>query len=153
MQVSVLISAITARCGCVISKLRSPFVMAFGLYCINGLACASEPEPPRPNILYFYVDDMGWGAIGPNGQAERRAQNLPSVRTPNIDKLAAQGINFRRGYACHVCSPSRASQQSGFHQGHAYADRNDPDNARKAMRADDVLIGDVLSDARIVAVF
>ncbi len=102
---------------------------------------------PRPNILYFYVDDMGWGSIGPNGQAQRKANGLPFVKTPNIDRLAKQGVNFTRGYACTVCSPSRASQQSGYHQGHAYADRNDPDNARKAMRADDVLMGDVLSAA------
>jgi len=104
-------------------------------------------ETPRPNILYFYVDDMGWGSIGPNGQADRRSNNQPSVLTPHIDQLAAEGINFRRGYACHVCSPSRASQQTGFHQGHAFADRNDPNNARKAIRNDDVTMGDVLSAA------
>ena len=114
--------------------------------CLILLCCPqSIADVPRPNILYFYVDDMGWGSIGPNGQAERKAKGLPYVRTPNIDRLAAQGVNFRRGYACHVCSPSRASQQCGFHQGHTFADRNDPDNARKAMRADDVLIGDALS--------
>ncbi|MEM9643504.1 MAG: sulfatase-like hydrolase/transferase [Planctomycetota bacterium] len=101
----------------------------------------------RPNILYLYVDDMGWGSIGPNGQAARRASGLPSVRTPNIDELARRGVNFTRGYGCHVCSPARSSQQSGFHQGHTFADRNDPDNAKKAMRADDVLMGDALAAA------
>lgn len=104
-------------------------------------------ESSRPNILYFFVDDMGWGSIGPNGQAARKAKGLPYVKTPNIDRLAAQGVNFQRAYACTVCSPSRSSQQSGFHQGHTFADRNDPDNAKKAMRADDVLMGDVLSAA------
>ena len=107
---------------------------------------AAEPAP-RPNILYFFVDDMGWGSIGPNGQAERKAKGLPHVRTPNIDQLAARGVNFSRGYACHVCSPARSSQQTGFHQGHTFADRNDPDNAKKAMRADDILMGDALSSA------
>ena len=106
--------------------------------------------PTRPNILYFYVDDMGWGSIGPNGQAARREKGLPNVRTPNLDQLARQGVNFTRGYGCHVCSPARSSQQSGFHQGHTFADRNDPDNAKKAMRADDVLIGDALSSAGYV---
>ena len=101
----------------------------------------------RPNILYFYVDDMGWGSIGPNGQSDRKSKGLPYVQTPNIDRLAAEGVNFRRGYACTVCSPSRSSQQTGFHQGHCFADRNDPDNAKKAMRSDDVLMGDVLSAA------
>jgi len=107
-------------------------------------------QPARPNILYFYVDDMGWGSIGPNGQAARKAKNLPYVRTPNLDRLAKHGINFTRGYGCHVCSPARSSQQSGFHQGHTFADRNDPNNAKKAMRADDVLIGDALSAAGYV---
>lgn len=104
----------------------------------------------RPNILYFYVDDMGWGSIGPNGQELRRRENLPYVRTPHLNQLAADGVNFQRGYACPVCSPSRASQQSGFHQGHAFADRNDPNNAKKAMRRDDVLIGDALAAAGYV---
>jgi arylsulfatase A-like enzyme len=102
-------------------------------------------EPARPNILFFYVDDMGWGSIGPNGQAARKAKGLPYVRTPNLDLLAAKGINFTRGYGCTVCSPARSSLQTGFHQGHAFADRNDPNNAKKAIRADDVSIGTALS--------
>lgn len=106
----------------------------------------AEP-PPRPNILYFYVDDLGWGSIGPNGQAERKAKGLPFVRTPNIDALAAKGINFTRGYGCHVCSPARSSQQTGFHQGHTFADRNDPDNAKKAIRTEDITMGDALRAA------
>jgi len=101
----------------------------------------------RPNILYIYVDDMGWGAIGPNGQDARRAKGLPSAKTPSIDSLATAGINFRRGYGCMVCSPARSSSMTGFHQGHTYADRNDPDNAKKAMRREDVTLGDALKAA------
>lgn len=107
----------------------------------------STAKTTRPNILYLYVDDMGWGSIGPNGQAARKEKGLPYVRTPNLDRLAAEGVNFTRGYGCHVCSPARSSQQSGFHQGHTFADRNDPDNAKKAMRAEERLMGDVLSEA------
>ena len=107
-------------------------------------------QAPRPNILYFYVDDMGWGAIAPNGQAERKAASKPHLRTPHLDRLAAEGVNFPRGYGATVCSPARSSQQSGFHQGHTFADRNDPDNAKKAMRADDRLMGDMLKDAGYV---
>jgi len=101
----------------------------------------------RPNVLYLYVDDLGWGSIGPNGQAERKAQGKPSVLTPNLDRLAAAGVNFRRGYGCTVCSPARSSQQTGFHQGYTFADRNDPDNAKKAIRREDLTMGDVLSKA------
>lgn len=107
-------------------------------------------KPERPNILYFYVDDMGWGAIGPNGQAERKVKGLPYVMTPNLDQLAAAGVNFRRSYGCTVCSPARSSQQTGFHQGHTFADRNDPNNAKKAIRAEDLTMGDMLSRAGYV---
>ena len=116
------------------------------LLLLAALPCFAA-EAPRPNILYFYVDDMGWGSIGPNAQAERRAKGLPTVKTPNLDKLAAEGVNFTRSYGCTVCSPSRSSQQTGFHQGHTFADRNDPDNAKKAIRADDITMGDALSAA------
>ena len=67
-----------------------------------GLCGIVAQAAERPNILYFYVDDMGWGSIGPNAQAERRAKGLPTVKTPNLDKLAAEGINFRRGYGGNV---------------------------------------------------
>lgn len=107
-------------------------------------------EAPRPNILYFYVDDMGWGSIGPNGQDKRKEQGLPYVRTPNLNRLASEGVNFTRGYGCHVCSPARSSQQTGFHQGHTFADRNDPNNAKKAIRKEDITIGDALSQAGYV---
>ena len=118
----------------------------FLLFALTSFSHATGAAP-RPNILYIYVDDMGWGAIGPNGQAARRARNLPHLITPNLDQLAAEGINFTRAYGCTVCSPARSSQQSGFHQGHTFGDRNDPDNAKKAMRADDILMGDALSAA------
>jgi len=111
------------------------------------LPCSSAETPPRPNIVIFYVDDMGWGAIGPNGQEARRANGLPSVKTPHIDSLAQEGINFQRGYGCTVCSPARSTMLTGFHQGHTWADRNDPDNAKKAMRAEDFTFGDVLKAA------
>lgn len=117
------------------------------LLLLLALPLAVAAAAPRPNILYFYVDDMGWGSIGPNGQAARKAAGDAYVLTPNLDQLAADGVNFTRAYGCTVCSPARSSQQTGFHQGHTWADRNDTDNAKKAMRADDQLMGDVLSAA------
>jgi arylsulfatase A-like enzyme len=107
-------------------------------------------EGKRPNILYFYVDDMGWGAIGPNGQFDRKAKGQAHLVTPTLDRLAAEGVNFRRSYGCTVCSPARSSQQTGFHQGHTFADQNNPDNAMKAIRTDDRTMGDLLSEAGYV---
>lgn len=116
-------------------------------FVLAGVISTTAAQPSRPNILYFYVDDMGWGSIGPNGQTERKARGLPYVLTPNLDRLAAAGVNFTRSYGCTVCSPARSSQQTGFHQGHTFADRNDPNNAKKAIRADDVTMGDALAKA------
>ncbi len=116
-------------------------------FCVSLLLSSLSFGAERPNILYLYVDDMGWGSIGPNGQAERKTQGKPSVLTPNLDRLAAAGVNFQRGYGCTVCSPARSSQQTGFHQGYTFADRNDPDNAKKAIRTEDLTMGDVLSKA------
>ncbi len=124
-------------------KTGLPLLVLFALSVVD----LGAGPAPRPNILYLYVDDMGWGSIGPNGQEGRRLNGAPRVLTPHIDRMAARGVNFTRGYGCTVCSPARSSQQSGFHQGHTYADRNNTNNAKKAMRADDVLMGDVLSAA------
>ena len=60
----------------------------------------------RPNIIFILMDDMGWRDLGCTGSG--------FYETPNIDRLAAQGMTFTQAYAaCPVCSPSRASIMSG----------------------------------------
>lgn len=62
----------------------------------------------KPNILIFYVDDLGYGDIGVNGATE--------VRTPNIDELASQGINFTDAHStAATCTPSRYALLTGEH--------------------------------------
>ena len=128
-------------------RMRGCLLIAVMTVCFQ---CLPAQATRRPNILYFYADDMGWGSIGPNGQDDRRASGLANVLTPTIDRLAEEGVNFRRAYGCMVCSPARSSQQTGFHQGHTWADRNNPDNAKKAIRADDITMGDALKAAGYV---
>ena len=79
------------------------FPLCFSLLSILSASVGFSAE--RPNILYLSSDDLGWGSIGPNGQSERKADGKPYVLTPNLDRLAAAGVNFRRGYGCTVCSP------------------------------------------------
>ncbi|MEJ7827012.1 MAG: sulfatase [Segetibacter sp.] len=71
------------------------------------LPCAyAEPGQKKPNIIFFLVDDMGWTDLGSYGSS--------FYQTPNIDKLAKQGIKFTDAYStCTVCSPSRASILTG----------------------------------------
>lgn len=104
----------------------------------TGIGFAQQNKS-QPNIVYFYADDLGWGTL--------KANNPESVLiTPAIDELTRQGINFKRGYGCMVCSPARSSQQTGFHQGHTWTDRNDP-NKTKAIREEDTSLGTVLKNA------
>ena len=66
----------------------------------------------KPNIILIVADDLGWGDVGFNGQ-ER-------INTPNLDKLASEGIVFNQFYAgSAVCGPSRASLITGKHTGHS----------------------------------
>lgn len=65
----------------------------------------------RPNIVFIFADDLGYGDIGCYGQQK--------IETPNIDKLAKEGLRFTQFYSgTTVCAPSRASLMSGMHTGH-----------------------------------
>ena len=67
---------------------------------------AKAEEPSRPNIIVFLADDMGWGDSGCYGSEK--------ILTPNIDKLATEGVRLTQCYAsCAVCSPSRSSILTG----------------------------------------
>lgn len=67
----------------------------------------------RPNVIYFYFDDLGYGDLGCYGQKR--------IKTPNIDQLAAEGIRFTRHYASFpICAPSRCALLTGRHAGHSH---------------------------------
>ncbi|MDX8340687.1 sulfatase [Draconibacterium sp. IB214405] len=69
-------------------------------------ACKSKSEVEKPNILFILVDDLGWADLGYTGSKYHE--------TPNVDKLATEGMVFTDAYAaCPVCSPSRAAIMSG----------------------------------------
>ncbi len=73
----------------------------------------SLEEKRPPNILFFFVDDMGWQDTSVPFHIEPTELNA-IYRTPNMERLAAQGIKFRQAYACAVCSPSRISLMTGM---------------------------------------
>lgn len=73
----------------------------------------NPPPPPlrRPNIILILADDLGYGDLGCYGQQR--------IQTPNLNKLAAEGIRFTSCYAgSAVCSPARAALMLGQHTGH-----------------------------------
>jgi arylsulfatase A-like enzyme len=80
------------------------------LSCTNQVQ-HSEEEPVQPNIIYILADDLGYGDLSCNGQTK--------FQTPNIDRLAAQGMLFTQHYSgATVCAPSRSALMTGLHTGH-----------------------------------
>src|SRR5580700_4697791 len=70
------------------------------------MTAAAQDAPKKPNIVIILCDDLGYGDLGCYGH--------PSIRTPNLDKLAQQGMRFTQCYAAApVCSPSRAGLLTG----------------------------------------
>jgi arylsulfatase A-like enzyme len=78
-----------------------------GLILLCGFAFAAGAR--KPNILFFYADDMGYHELGCYGN--------PDIRSPNIDSIAKNGIRFTQGYvSAPSCSPSRAGLMTGRYQ-------------------------------------
>lgn len=73
---------------------------------ING--CSNETSDQKPNIILVFIDDMGWADFSCFGNAD--------VQTPNIDKLASEGICFEQFYVnSPICSPSRVAISTGHY--------------------------------------
>lgn len=84
----------------------------------------------RPNIVLIMADDLGRADLGAYGQKV--------VPTPNLDRLAAQGMKFNHAYAgCSVCAPSRSVLMTGLHMGHTPV-RTNPGGV--SIRAEDVTV-------------
>jgi len=77
------------------------------------LKLAANAQNPKPNIIYIYADDLGYGELGSYGQTK--------IKTPNLDKMAAEGMRFTQHYSsAPVCAPSRCMLMTGKHGGHSY---------------------------------
>lgn len=79
----------------------------------NLLAFSQKSRERKPNIIYIYADDLGYGEIGPYGQK--------LIKTPNLDRMAKEGMKFTQHYSSSpVCAPARCMLLTGKHGGHAY---------------------------------
>ena len=98
---------------------RRNFLRTAGLgaaaFAISGCTSASSRSSTvegKPNIVYIMADDLGYAEVGCYGQKK--------IKTPNIDKLAAEGMKFTQHYSGNpVCAPSRCTLMTGLHTGHA----------------------------------
>ena len=95
--------------------MKTQLVLCIGGTLLTGFsACKKEaPAEGRPvNVIYILADDLGYGDIGCYGQQK--------IKTPNIDRMAQEGMLFTQHYAgCTVSAPSRCSLMTGLHTGHS----------------------------------
>jgi arylsulfatase A len=76
-----------------------------------------KPRSGAPNIIFIMADDLGYGELGSYGQRK--------IRTPRLDRMAAEGMRFTQFYSgSTVCAPSRATLLTGLHTGHAFVRDN-----------------------------
>lgn len=71
----------------------------------------------RPNIIVFFIDDMGWQDCSVNFWNQTTSFNI-IYHTPNMERLAREGMKFTNAYAAPVCTPSRSSMLSGVNSTH-----------------------------------
>lgn len=86
----------------------------FLLFSVDGFSQKTNP----PNIVVFLVDDMGWQDTSVPFWKQRTELNR-RYRTPNMERLAREGVKFTNAYAQPVCTPSRTSLLSGVNAAHS----------------------------------
>src|SRR5690349_4061728 len=79
-------------------------LVVFGFAVLSGVRSAAQPNRP-PNFIIILADDQGYGDLGSYGH--------PTIRTPNLDRMATEGQRWTSFYAAPVCTPSRAQLMTG----------------------------------------
>jgi len=104
------------------------------LFILSIYSTASQIDKTRPpNLIYIMADDLGYGDLGCFGQK--------TIKTPNLDKMASEGIRFTSYYAGNtVCRPSRLSLWTGKHMGHTPISSN----ANYHFKPSDITVSELL---------
>ncbi len=120
-----------------------------GVLAIRAMAAdETDLAEKRPNIIYIMADDLGYADLGCYGQKR--------IKTPNIDRLAAEGTRFTQCYTgASVCAPSRCVLMTGLHTGHAtvrgnhgqHAPRHEGEANRVPLRANEITVATLLKRA------
>ena len=84
--------------------LRTASILSASLLAALSVSSQARAEPPKPNIVFIMADDLGNADLGYRGG---------EIRSPNIDKLATEGVRLEDFYGMPVCTPSRAQLMTG----------------------------------------
>lgn len=114
------------------TRILAACCLALGML---GSVAAQSSRPP--NVVFILADDLGRGHCGCYGQTK--------IRTPNIDRLAAEGMKFNQFYSgANVCAPSRSTLMTGLHCGHTAVRNN---GLKRHLYDEDVTVAEVLKKA------
>ena len=130
--------------------LRGVLAVLSGVAALTAVTAAAAPSrlalqtndaetAPRPNILVFVSDDMGWAQPGFNGGTE--------VTTPNMDRIADEGVRLTQFYAQPVCAPTRASLFTGRYAWKTGAADNPDSSMDDGLLLDERTIAEALRDS------
>src|SRR6476659_3924451 len=124
--------------------MRRPFIFILPIVHSIIANTSALADANKPNIIFILADDLGYGDVGCYGQKR--------IKTPNIDRMASEGMRFTQAYAgATVCAPSRCVLMTGLHGGHARIRGLDPPDRPGLYLLDrDVTIGEVLKQAGYV---
>jgi len=114
----------------------------FALLLATLLALPAAALETRPNLIWIMADDLGWGDLGCYGQKV--------ITTPNLDRMAAEGLRFTHYYAgATVCAPSRSVLMTGLHHGHTRVRGNagQTNPAAQALKEGDITVPGLLQKA------
>jgi N-sulfoglucosamine sulfohydrolase len=117
-------------------KHTSLWTLLLFLFALNAICMsATADEPVRPNMIVIIADDMAWDDCGAYGH--------PNIRTPNIDRLAREGMRFSNAFlTCSSCSPSRSSINTG-----RYPHATGAGELHQSIPGDQVLFASLLKEA------
>ncbi|MSU50292.1 MAG: hypothetical protein EXS37_14600 [Opitutus sp.] len=123
--------------------MRRLLFLVVSLLSLHAFArAASGATPPKPNLIWIMADDLGYAELGSYGQKV--------IQTPQLDRMAREGMRFTHFYAgATICAPSRSVLMTGQHHGRTRVRGNAAlRNARaQALRAEDVTVARALKDA------
>lgn len=140
------------RCACLVClslfdmKSLATFLAVVFFACSTFVAPGVETSQSKPNLLLIVTDDQGYGDVG--------FQGCRDIPTPNLDRLAREGVHCTSGYVSHpFCSPTRAALMTGRYQqrfGHENNPFYNPDDHREGLPLTEKLLPEFLRAAGYV---
>ena len=122
--------------------MKLPPIFRISVFLSLTVSLSATDSVKKPNVLFILADDMGYGEVGCYGQQ--------TIATPELDRMAAEGMRFSQFYAgSTVCAPSRSVLMTGLHVGHTRVRGNSKENnyAGQTLSPEDFTLADLMKQA------